>query len=207
MIREPYLEDALLQLRKYKKLADRAIAQVDDEQLFAPLDGESNSIAIIMKHVAGNMRSRWTDFLTTDGEKPDRHRDTEFEQCVSWGARGRHGETAAALRRVWDAGWELTIAAIAELGWQDLERVVTIRGEPHGVVAAINRQLTHYAYHVGQIVLLARHFAGPGWQWLSIPPGKSAEYEVSKEGDLYQAPGGEARPSHQSPTTTPYVPE
>ncbi len=176
MIREPYLEDVLLQLRKYKKLADRAIAQVDDEQLFTSLDGESNSIAITMKHVAGNMRSRWNDFLTTDGEKPDRHRDTEFEH---------QGETAADIRRLWDAGWELTIAAIAGLGWQDLERVVTIRGEPHGVVAAINRQLTHYAYHVGQIVLLARHFAGPGWQWLSIPPGKSAEYEVSQLGEPY----------------------
>ena len=191
MIRDRYLEDALLQLRKYKKLADRAIAQVDDEQLFTALDPESNSIAIIMKHMAGNMRSRWTDFLTTDGEKPDRDRDTEFEQCVPRGARGRHGENAADLRRVWDAGWELTIAAIAELGWQDLEREVTIRGEPHGVIQAINRQLTHYAYHVGQIVLLARHFAGPGWRWLSIPPGKSAEYEVSQQGEPYPVDDGD----------------
>ena len=155
---------------------DGAIAQVGDEQLFTSPDGEINSIAITMKHMAGNMRSRWTDFLTTDGEKPDRERDTEFE---------RHGEKAADIRRLWDAGWELTIDAIAELGWQDLERVVTIRGEPHGVVAAINRQLTHYAYHVGQIVLLARYFAGSDWQWLSIPPGKSAEYEVSQRGEPY----------------------
>ena len=178
MIRDHYLEDVQRQLRKYKGLADRAIAQVSDEQLFTALDGESNSIAIVMKHLAGNMRSRWTGFLTSDGEKPDRHRDTEFE---------RHDETAADLRRSWEAGWELTTAAIAELTWQDLEREVTIRGEPHGVIAAINRQITHYAYHVGQIVLLARHFAGSDWQYLSIPPGKSGEFEVSKEGELYPA--------------------
>jgi uncharacterized damage-inducible protein DinB len=178
MIRDRYLEDALRQLRKYKQLADRAIAQVSDEQLFTTEGEPGNSIAIIMKHMAGNMRSRWTDFLTTDGEKPDRHRDTEFEN---------RGETAADIRRVWDAGWELTIAAIAELDWQDLDREVTIRGEPHNVIAAINRQLTHYAYHVGQIVLLAQRFAGDDWQWLSIPPGRSAEFEVSKEGDLYTA--------------------
>ncbi len=182
MIRDRYLEDALRQLRKYKELADRAIAQVSDEQLFAALDGETNSIAVVMKHMAGNMRSRWTDFLTTDGEKPDRHRDTEFE---------RHGETAADLHRSWEAGWKVTIASVSELGWQDLERQVTVRGEPHSVLAAINRQLTHYAYHVGQIVLLARHFAGPDWRYLSIPPGKSADYEVSKEGDLYPVVDGE----------------
>ena len=176
MIRDHYLEDVLRQLRKYKELADRAIAQVSDEQLFTALDAETNSIAIVMKHMAGNMRSRWTDFLTTDGEKPDRHRDTEFE---------RRGETTADLRQSWEAGWELTMGAIAALGWRDLEREITIRGEPHGVVAAVNRQLTHYAYHVGQIVLLAHHFAGPDWQWLSIPRGKSADFEVSKEGDLY----------------------
>ena len=182
MIRDRYLEDALRQLRKYKELADRAIAQVDEERLFTAIDGHNNSIAIVMKHLAGNMRSRWTDFLTSDGEKPDRHRDTEFE---------RGEETAGELRRRWDAGWELTIAAIGELGWKDLERTVTIRGEPHDVIAAINRQLTHYAYHVGQIVLLARHFAGDDWRWLSIPPGKSQEYEVSKEGDLYPAADGD----------------
>ena len=113
MIRDRYLEDALRQLRKYKQLAERAIAQVSDQQLFTALDGGGNSIAIIMKHMAGNMRSRWTDFLTSDGEKPDRHRDTEFEN---------HGETAADMQRIWEAGWEVTIAAISELEWQDLER-------------------------------------------------------------------------------------
>ena len=182
MIRDRYLEDALRQLRKYKELADRAMAQVDDEQLFISIDGGNNSIAIIMKHLAGNMRSRWTDFLTSDGEKPDRDRDTEFE---------RGEETADGLRRRWDAGWELTLATVGELDWRDLERTVTIRGEPHNVIAAINRQLTHYAYHVGQIVLLARHFAGDDWRWLSIPPGRSGEFEVSKEGDLYPAVDGD----------------
>ncbi len=182
MIRDRYLEDVLRQLRKYKQLAERAIAQVDDEQLFTPLDGGGNSIAIVMKHMAGNMRSRWTDFLTTDGEKPDRHRDAEFERCEM---------TAHDLRRSWESGWQTTLDAIAGLGWQDLERTVTIRGEPHNVIAAINRQLTHYAYHVGQIVLLAQQFAGDDWQWLSIPPGKSGEFEVSKEGDLYPAADGD----------------
>ena len=182
MIRDRYLEDVLRQLRKYKQMADRAIAQVTDEQLFEPPGKVGNPIAITMKHMAGNMRSRWTDFLTSDGEKPDRHRDTEFE---------RGDETADDIRRVWDAGWELTIGAISELDWQDLERTVTIRGEPHNVIAAINRQLTHYAYHVGQIVLLAQQFAGDDWQWLSIPPGKSADCEVSKEGDPYPAVDGD----------------
>jgi uncharacterized damage-inducible protein DinB len=182
MIRDRYLEDVQRQLRKYKHLAERAIAQIDDEQLFTALDGGGNSIAIVMKHMAGNMRSRWTDFLTTDGEKPDRLRDREFE---------RHDETADDLRRSWQAGWQVTFDAIGALGWQDLERTVTIRGEPHNVIAAINRQLTHYAYHVGQIVLLAQQFAGDDWQYLSIPPGRSSEYEVSKEGDLYNAADGD----------------
>ena len=176
MIRDHYLEDALLTLRKYKRLADRAIAQVSDEQLFVALPGGGNSIAIVMKHMAGNMRSRWTDFLTTDGEKPDRNRDGEFELG---------SETADDLRRVWEAGWELTLDTIAGLDWRDLEKVVTIRGEPHGVIQAVNRQLTHYAYHVGQIVLQAQQFAGDDWQWLSIPPGKSEEFQVSKEGETY----------------------
>ena len=182
MIRDSYLEDALLTLRKYKRLADQAIAQVSDEQLFVALDGGGNSIAIVMKHMAGNMRSRWTDFLTTDGEKPDRHRDGEFEIG---------DETADDIRRVWDAGWGLTLDTIEALDWRDLEKVVTIRGEPHGVIQAINRQLTHYAYHAGQIVLLAQQHAGDDWRWLSIPPGRSRDYEVSKEGDLYPAADGD----------------
>jgi hypothetical protein len=184
MIRDRYLEDAPSQLRKGKELADRAIAQISDEQLFIPLPGGGNSIAVIMKHLAGNMRSRWTDFLITDGEKPDRDRDREFEIG---------DESADELRRRWDAGWELALGAISALDWQDLEKTVTIRGEPHNVIAAINRQLTHYSYHVGQIVLLAQQFAGEDWQWLSIPPGASAKYEVSKEAELYP-PVTEDRP-------------
>ncbi len=131
-----------------------------------------------MKHMAGNMRSRWTDFLTTDGEKPDRHRDREFER--------QPDDDAAGLRRRWEEGWAVTLDSIGALGWRDLEKTVTIRGETHTVVEAINRQLTHYAYHVGQIVLLARHFAGADWQWLSVPRGKSAEYEVAKDGARYE---------------------
>lgn len=174
-----YLQDVLRQLGKYRQLAERAGAQVSDAQFFASVDGYSNSIAIIMQHVAGNQRSRWTDFLTTDGEKPDRNRDAEFVIA--------HGETRAAIERRWREGWELTLRAVAALGPGDLERTVTIRGEPHTVLEAVSRQLTHYAYHTGQIVLLARHFAGERWRWLSIPPGKSREYDVSKEGERYEA--------------------
>ncbi len=177
MIRDHYLKDAIRQLRKSKELADRAIAQVGDDGLFFTLDSRSNSIAIIMKHMAGNMRSRWRDFLTSDGEKPDRHRDREFELDQD--------DTADNLRAAWAAGWRLTIETLSGLDWRDLESTVTIRGEPHTVLEAIQRQLTHYAYHVGQIVLLARHQAGDGWRWLSIPPGRSADFEVSKDGDRY----------------------
>ncbi len=177
MIRDDYLEDVLLELRKYKGLAERAMAQVSDEQFFQALDAETNSIAIVVKHMSGNMRSRWTEFLTTDGEKPDRHRDREFEL--------EEGDTRARLLARWEAGWERALEAISALGWRDLEKRVTIRGEPHTVVQAINRQLTHYAYHVGQIVLIARHIAGPDWQWLSVPRGKSAVIDVSKEGTPY----------------------
>ncbi len=184
MIRENYLEDVRGQLAKYKALAERALAQIGEDELVRQLDPESNSIAIVMKHMAGNMRSRWTDFLTTDGEKPDRHRDREFELTED--------DTAESLRRAWEAGWALAIDAVSALGWRDLEATVTIRGEPHTVVEAINRQLTHYAYHVGQIVWLAHHFAGEGWQSLSIPKGQSESYEVSKTGDRYR-PDGEPR--------------
>lgn len=172
MIRDIYLKDVKFQLMKDKKLADRAIAQVSDEQLLAAIDPESNSIAVVMKHVAGNMRSRWTDFLTADGEKPDRHRDQEFELAGS--------DTRESLLERWEDGWRLTLETIDALGWQDLEKTVTIRGEPHTVVEAINRQVAHYAYHVGQIVFLARHFAGTAWQSLSIPKGQSEAYNAAK---------------------------
>ena len=164
MIKQHFLDDCLFQLRKLKAQSDKAMAQVDDAQFFALLDPNANSIALIVKHVAGNMRSRWTDFLTTDGEKPDRNRDTEFEREA--------GDTREAITARWNAGWDLLFTTITSLGPGDLGRTVTIRGEPHTVVQAINRQLSHYSAHVGQIVLLAKHFAGPGWKTLSIPKRK-----------------------------------
>lgn len=171
------LGDAFLQLRKYKKLADDAVAQVDDDQLFATLDAESNSIALVMKHMAGNMHSRWRDFLTSDGEKPDRHRDQEFETAAS--------DSSASVREQWESGWRLTLDTLASLKPEDLAQTITIRGEAHTVLQAIHRQLGHYAYHVGQIVLLARHFAGASWRSLSIPKGKSREFDVSRDGKRY----------------------
>ena len=180
-----FLDDTLRELRKLKGLAERAIDQLPDDALFTELGGTSaspvplrgNSIAIIMKHLAGNMRSRWTDFLTTDGEKPDRHRDTEFVLDEA--------DTAPRLRERWQQGWETTLASIGALEPADLERSVTIRGEPHTVPQAITRQAGHYAYHVGQIVLVARHLAGDDWQYLSVPPGKSAEIDVTMDGQAY----------------------
>lgn len=179
MIEQHYVEDVLQQLRKLKRLAEKSIAQVDDEQLFAVLDSEANSIAIIMKHMAGNMRSRWTDFLTTDGEKPDRDRDNEFVADA--------GATRARVLTAWEDGWKCTFVAISSLQPDDFKKAVRIRGESHTVLEAINRQMMHYASHVGQIVLLAKHYAGSGWRSLSIPRGKSREYDVSKEGNTYGA--------------------
>ena len=173
-----YLEDALRQLHKLKAQGDRALAQVPESDWFTVLDPESNSIAILMKHLAGNMRSRWTDFLTSDGEKPDRRRDSEFER--------EETDTAQSIREMWEAGWRLVFAAIEPLKPEDLLRTVTMRGEAHSVTEAINRQMTHYAGHVGQIVLLAKHFAGPAWKSLSIPRGKSRDLDVGKEGESYR---------------------
>ena len=178
---ELYLRDVLLQLRKYKEMADKAIAQTNDEHFFATLDDENNSIALNLKHCAGNMRSRWTNFLTSDGEKPDRHRDSEFVI--------EDGETRERITALWENGWAVTFAAIEPLTADDLVRVVTIRGEPHMVMEAINRQLTHYSYHVGQIVLLAKHYAGDAWQSLSIPRGRSSDFDVSKKGGVYGIEG------------------
>jgi len=162
-----YLEDSIDVLRYYKKLAERAMEQVSDDQLFASLDAENNSIAIVVKHLAGNMRSRWLDFLTSDGEKPDRNRDTEFEEPPP---------TRAALMQKWEEGWTYVFGALEPLSDADLGRTITIRGEAHSVMQAINRQLAHYANHVGQIVMLAKHFAGSQWKPLTIPRGKSAEF-------------------------------
>lgn len=165
MIKQHYIDDSLFQLRKLKAQADKAMAQIDDAQFFSTLDPDANSIALIVKHVTGNMRSRWTDFLTTDGEKPDRNRDTEFEREA--------GDTRASLMARWDAGWDLLFQTLISLQPSDIDRTVTIRGEPHTVLQAINRQVSHYSVHVGQIVLLAKHYAGPGWQTLSIPKRKT----------------------------------
>lgn len=154
-------------LRQYKQLAERAMAQVSDEQLFELLDDEANSIAVVVKHMAGNMRSRWTDFLTTDGEKPDRNRDGEFVEPPA---------TRDALMAVWDKGWQYVFAALEPLSDADLGRTVTIRGEPHSVMQAINRQIAHYAQHVGQIILLGKHFAGAEWRTLSIPKKKAISH-------------------------------
>lgn len=162
-----YLADAIAAFRYYKKLGERAMEQTPDEHLFTELDPESNSIAVIVKHLAGNMRSRWTDFLTTDGEKPDRNRDTEFETPAA---------TRAELLAQWEQGWAVLFGALEGMTDADMTRTVTIRGEAHAVTQAINRQLAHYPYHVGQIVYLARHFSSGHWASLSVPRGKSAEF-------------------------------
>lgn len=171
---EHYLQDAVREFRKMKGLAERALAQVSEAQLFREIGAESNSLAVIMKHMAGNMRSRWTDFLNSDGEKPDRKRDTEFELETL--------DTKAALLERWEDGWRRVLAAVEPLGGEDLLRTVMIRGEAHTVLQAIQRQLTHYAQHVGQIVFLAKHLAGDKWVSLSIPRGKSGEFneEIKK---------------------------
>jgi hypothetical protein len=172
MLGETYLEDVQRQFHGQKKLAERAIAQIDDAQFLTKLDPESNSVALIVKHIAGNARSRWTDFLASDGEKPDRHRDSEFEIDPE--------DSKASLMEQWESGWRCLFDVIDPMKPSDLERIVTIRGEPHTVVKAINRQLAHYAYHIGQIVFLAKHFAGGRWQSLSIPRGKSEEFNARK---------------------------
>ncbi|HZP17164.1 MAG TPA: DUF1572 domain-containing protein [Terriglobales bacterium] len=162
-----YLEDSISLFRYYKKLGESAMEQVSDAQLFTTLDEEMNSIAVIVKHMAGNMRSRWTDFLTTDGEKPNRNRDSEFMDPP-----GQRDE----LMRVWNEGWDRVFQALEPLSDSDLERKVTIRGEPHSVMQAINRQIAHYAYHCGQIVFLAKHFKSSDWKSLTVPRNKSAEF-------------------------------
>ena len=167
-IAQHYLEDAIASYRAYKKLADKALAQLTDDEFFITLDGESNNVAVIMKHIAGNMFSRWTDFLTTDGEKPDRNRDMEFVI--------ESGTTKAAIMDYWEKGWQRTFETLESLSQEDLMRTVTIRGEVHTVLQALNRQLAHYPYHIGQIAFLAKHFRTTDWKSLSIPRNKSAEF-------------------------------
>lgn len=156
-----FLGDTLATFRRYKEMGERAMAQVEEADLGRALDPEGNSIAVLVRHLRGNMRSRWRDFLTTDGEKPDRDRDSEFEEGGS--------VDRERLAAGWEEGWAELFRAMEALRPTDLERVVTIRGEPHSVLQAILRQLTHASYHVGQIVLLAKHFRGESWETLSIP--------------------------------------
>ncbi|HEY5837579.1 MAG TPA: DUF1572 family protein [Pyrinomonadaceae bacterium] len=163
-----YLEDALRTFRENKKLGERAFAQTSDEDFFRTIDDESNSIAVIIKHIAGNMLSRWTNFLNTDGEKPDRNRDMEFVMLPE--------TTKDEMIAFWEKGWKCTFDALEPLSPDDLMRTVKIRGEDHTVVQAINRQIAHYANHIGQIVYLAKHFKSSEWQSLSVPKNKSAEF-------------------------------
>jgi hypothetical protein len=167
-----YTKDTVDLFRYYKGLAERAIKQCSDEALFTALDAESNSIAIIVKHIAGNMRSRWTDFLTTDGEKPDRNRDSEFEAPP---------KSKAELIAMWERGWKSLFDALVPLTDADLTRTVTIRTEPHSVMQAINRQMAHYSYHLGQIVFLAKHFTAKStgsWTSLTVPRHKSSHFNT-----------------------------
>lgn len=164
-----YLEDIRAVAATYKKLADDAMAQVDDARFFASLGGEENGIALIVKHMAGNLRSRWTDFLATDGEKPDRDRDAEFEV--------HGGDQRHTLLEAWERGWATFFATLQSLTPQDLGRTITIRGEPQTVLRAVDRGVAHACCHVGQIVLLAKHFAGPEWRTLSIPRRQSRQLD------------------------------
>lgn len=167
-----YLEDVTDLFHYYKKLGDRAIAQCPDGGLFRALDSESNSIATLVKHLSGNMRSRWTDFLTADGEKPDRNRDTEFENPPN---------TRANLLEVWERGWKYLFDALEPLKESDMTLKVTIRNEPHSVVQAVNRQLAHYASHIGQIVFMAKHYTVKTtgkWESLSVPRGQSQQFNA-----------------------------
>jgi Protein of unknown function (DUF1572) len=160
-IEKIYLEDSIARFKEMKGLAEKAIAQIGDEDFLRIVVEESNSVATIVKHIAGNLRSRWTDFLNTDGEKPDRNRDSEFEAYFE--------DSRDYLMKRWEASWKILFNTLNSLKESDLTKIVTIRGQEHKVVEAINRQLTHYGYHVGQIVFLAKFFASSNWQTLSIP--------------------------------------
>jgi uncharacterized damage-inducible protein DinB len=168
-----YLDEAVRSLRGHKRLAEGALSQLSDKELFQAIDPESNSVAIIVKHMAGNMRSRWTDFLSTDGEKPDRNRDQEFiiDQHTS----------RESLTSMWERGWQYVFETLQSLQPDDLSRIVTIRGQEHTVLQAINRALAHYSYHVGQIVFLAKHLKSSEWKTLSVPRGKSEELNAEMQ--------------------------
>jgi hypothetical protein len=174
-----YLPMVVREFERLKGLADRAISQMPPDRFFAVPGEGDNSVAVIVKHVAGNLLSRWRDFLTSDGEKPDRRRDEEFVIAA--------GDPRAALLARWEDGWATLFGALAPLNPSDLGRTVVIRGESLSVLEAINRQLTHYAYHVGQIVYLAKHYSGPGWKSLSIPLGQSERFNRAPESYLGKA--------------------
>lgn len=167
---ELFLDEAIKTFRSQKALADKAMAQLKDEEFFVTLDAESNSIAVIIKHMAGNMLSRWTDFLTTDGEKPDRNRDMEFVITPQ--------TTRAGLMARWEEGWACALRAVESLKPEDAGKIVYIRGEEHTVMKAVMRQVAHYAQHVGQIIFLAKHLRSSEWQSLSIPRNRSAEFNA-----------------------------
>ena len=171
-----YLEEARRQLRGHKRMGEKAMSQLQDQEFFVTLDPESNSIAILVKHLGGNMRSRFTDFLTSDGEKPDRFRDREFEVTPA--------TTRSEVMNWWEQGWTIVFGAIDPLKPEDVMRTITIRGEPHSVLQAINRQIAHYAQHIGQIVFLAKHLRSSEWKTLSIARGKSEEFNQQKSDEF-----------------------
>jgi hypothetical protein len=168
-----YLEDVRRGLRGYKRMAENAIAQLSPEEIFRQIDPEANSVAVIMKHISGNMRSRFTDFLTSDGEKPSRHRDQEFIQ---------ENLTQEELMQTWGKEWQCFFNTLESLKPEDVERTITIRGEEHTVLQALNRALMHYVQHIGQIIFLAKHIRGAAWKSLSIPRGKSEEFKSKSPG-------------------------
>jgi hypothetical protein len=167
----PYLQSAIRQFQLYRQLGEKAIAQINDEALFRHADADSNSIAIIVQHMWGNMLSRWTDFRTTDGEKPWRKRDEEFEPVI---------KDREELLRKWNEGWDCLMNALGSIDESNLEEIVYIRNEGHTILEATNRQIAHYSYHVGQIVQLARMYRHQDWQSLSIPRNGSATYNTGK---------------------------
>jgi hypothetical protein len=170
-----YLDEVRRSFRGYKRLADGGLAQLSDQEFFQLPDAESNCAAQLVKHMAGNLRSRWLDFLTTDGEKPDRNRDQEFVLTAA--------DTRPDLMRRWEESFKIVFDTVASLKPEDFVKTVTIRGEPHTILQAINRSLMHTAYHVGQILYLGKHLRGAAWTVLSIPKGKSAEFNTMKPED------------------------
>ena len=166
---ENYKADAIATFRNYKLMAEKSVAQISDDEFFHLTDAKSNSVAIMVKHIAGNLTSRFTDFLTTDGEKPSRNRDGEFDS---------ENDSRESLMKFWEQGWQVLFDSIEPLTVEDFAKSVPIRGQPHTICEAINRQMTHYAYHIGQIAFLAKHFRAKDWKTLSVPRGQSGEFNA-----------------------------